>query len=1445
MAETSLPQFPVGEGFRRAFENLTRLEVEVILVLGREEKPLSLSAVVEAFTRAGLRQNTGKAYPASRIKETLTDLTKRNIIEMEQGRGWRIPLYYGNYVAAFASRSPEHFPLMRAIYTEAFFPARSGYYNSYFRGNMPHIEGKIRALYYLDRLDELEKLHAEVERLRWMMPSLLFLTEPLDHERFERLSLPIRRDAVTAMFYEKLTEIGPLNELIHYLAEKPNPLFIDPTVGRAMGESLLLMGKLGSARDYAELLRTEESTMRDTEALAEARALLAGVDFFSGRIDEAIAGYEESLAIRRKASRKRKMAPRGLGCLFYQLALARRGVAGDFETATQTGKWGAELEGLEVGIYYSWAIDLIGCLSGNPGESRQAIMAQHKSMCNEEAKTLTAIFFVMLARLSQAPEQILRDWVPILEFYAEATEKMGLEGLALEYLSLCDLITGGEKGKSGRAAAFLATHPAMAVYVPFSTSLNPSPRWESGLIALEQLAAKHGKLAAAGPSVPKTGAARKEVVWIFSAFDEEDLNSGYWSLDPIERSIAANGKASKGRRIALKRLKESPDEIPHLTDQDKAICRHIRLDRGDYYHRESYHLDKAGALLDLVGHPLVFGDDAATRPLTFRRGRFRLETHELLNGQLEIRLEPTLCTKTAIHTVQDSPSSYVVYEVNAAVKGLAGILGESSSMTIPGEAKGRFFQAISTFAADVDIAADGESFSAVAAADPGLRQVEPDTTIRLRLLPEGEGLAVRLLVRPIEGSDAIFAPGGGKEIVFGVVKDERLQTRRPLGDERSAAEAVIAACPALRDSRGEQSDLWEWRFPNANDCLALLRDLHPLRDKGVVLEWPKEEPYRLSGVASVTNTKLSLGTAGDWLTASGEVKVSEDLVLTMRQLLDLVATMPRGAEFVELGDGQFLALESDFRHYLEDMQSLAQPGKGDLVKLPPLAALALEDFVEKTGSAARSKSWKEKIERFRAARDHDPEVPATLQAELRSYQLEGYRWLSRLAMCGAGACLADDMGLGKTVQALALLLERAPGGPALVVAPTSVAANWLEEAIKFAPTLRPAIFGSGDRQVQLAEAGPFDLVICTYGLLQREEEALTKIQWHTVILDEAQAIKNSATNRSRAARNLQADFRVVTTGTPVENRLSELHTLFRFILPGYLGSWDHFRKNFADPIERDRDPVVRDRLRRLIHPFLLRRLKSGVLRDLPSRTEINLTIELSEAESAFYEALRSRAVEELTATGAAKKAQDDPGKKAFMILAELTRLRRACCHPALVDPKVGKTISSAKLAAFSETVEEILAGRHQVLVFSQFVDHLAIIRAELDQKGIAYQYLDGSTPTKKRKAAVDAFQRGEGVVFLISLKAGGFGLNLTAADYVIHMDPWWNPATEDQASDRAHRIGQTRPVTIYRFITKGTIEEKIVALHHQKRELAESLLTGAEDANVRLSPEELLELIRG
>jgi SNF2 family DNA or RNA helicase len=307
------------------------------------------------------------------------------------------------------------------------------------------------------------------------------------------------------------------------------------------------------------------------------------------------------------------------------------------------------------------------------------------------------------------------------------------------------------------------------------------------------------------------------------------------------------------------------------------------------------------------------------------------------------------------------------------------------------------------------------------------------------------------------------------------------------------------------------------------------------------------------------------------------------------------------------------------------------------------------------------------------------------------------------------------------------------------------------------------------------------------------------------------------------------------TGTPLENHLGELWNLFQFINPGLLGSLASFQQRFSGPIERDHCVETRRRLKKLIQPFLLRRTKTQVLSELPSRTELTLQVELSDEEAAFYEALRQRAIEKLA------EPRDGPQHQHLKILAEIMRLRRACCHPKLVLEDCG--LSSAKLALFSETIDELLDNHHKALVFSQFVDHLTILREELDRKGISYQYLDGSTPARERKQRVEAFQSGDGDVFLISLRAGGLGLNLTAADYVLHMDPWWNPAVEDQASDRAHRLGQQRPVTIYRFITKGTIEERITDLHASKRDLADSLLEGA-DVTGKLTAEQLLELIR-
>ena len=396
--------------------------------------------------------------------------------------------------------------------------------------------------------------------------------------------------------------------------------------------------------------------------------------------------------------------------------------------------------------------------------------------------------------------------------------------------------------------------------------------------------------------------------------------------------------------------------------------------------------------------------------------------------------------------------------------------------------------------------------------------------------------------------------------------------------------------------------------------------------------------------------------------------------------------------------------------------------------------------------------------------------------------------------------------------------------------------NWESEAHRFAPTLNAVQFGARDRQRVLDNLQPFDMLICSYGLLQQEEVAhmLAHVEWQTIVLDEAQAIKNITTKRSQAAMRLQGHFKLLTTGTPIENHLGELWNLFRFINPGLLGSVESFNQHFAIPIERYQDRKARNKLKKLVQPFLLRRTKNQVLEQLPSRTEIMLHVDLSEAEMAFYEALRQQALSKLTALDA------PGGQKHLQILAEIMKLRRVCCHTRLVMPD--SELPSAKLQVFGEVIEELLDNRHKVLVFSQFVDHLHLIRDYLDDHRIHYQYLDGSTPAGQRKKRVDAFQAGAGDVFLISLKAGGTGLNLTAADYVIHMDPWWNPAVEDQASDRVHRIGQQRPVTIYRLVAKDTIEEKIVDLHQHKRDLADSLLEGA-DLTGKMSAEELLRLI--
>jgi SNF2 family DNA or RNA helicase len=428
------------------------------------------------------------------------------------------------------------------------------------------------------------------------------------------------------------------------------------------------------------------------------------------------------------------------------------------------------------------------------------------------------------------------------------------------------------------------------------------------------------------------------------------------------------------------------------------------------------------------------------------------------------------------------------------------------------------------------------------------------------------------------------------------------------------------------------------------------------------------------------------------------------------------------------------------------------------------------------------------------------------------------------------------MGLGKTLQSLAILLKYKDRGPSLVIAPSSLAYNWKAEAARFCPDLKIVVLRElGDRgRSRTFNAG--EVVIASYGLVMRYSEHLAQTSWNILVLDEAQQVKNAQTKTAKAVQDIPAAWRLALSGTPIENHLGELWSMFRTISPGLFGEWERFRRSFAFPIERDGSATARERLKRKIQPFVLRRLKQDHLAELPPKTEIDLWVDLNEDEQVYYDALRGEAIEKVETLAADEEALQ---KQKIQVLAALTRLRQAACHRTLVDSEWQG--GATKIDILSARLLELKEAGHAALVFSQFTGFLRLIEDELLRLGIRVLYLDGQTPIAQRQELVNTFQAGEGDVFLISLKAGGTGLNLTRASYVFHMDPWWNPAVEAQASDRAWRMGQKQAVTVYKMRARGTIEELIHTLHGEKKELVDSLLEG-RDPKARFNWDEVWRL---
>lgn len=826
----------------------------------------------------------------------------------------------------------------------------------------------------------------------------------------------------------------------------------------------------------------------------------------------------------------------------------------------------------------------------------------------------------------------------------------------------------------------------------------------------------------------------------------------------------------------------------------------------------------------LVNYPNLFNlkNTKIKIELTSEKPSFYIEETE---DSLRIQLN-YLPQNKGVNIFKDSPVSYKLVNFTEAQFEMLGFFADTEIL-FPKQVGSRLTDLVTKIKEVMPV----ESVLEKDLAD--LPRLTGDTTPHLHLLPIGQTFQLEFFAKPVQELDRYFKPGKGKSVFTDYVEGNKTVIDRALKIETQKTNALITKL-GLVTTHKDDSLLWELTEPE--ECLEILSLLQPLRiDKEVILEWPKGEKFKLLGSLNSSALSLRISKGKDyWFSLDGELRVSESLVFSLQKLLELSENSKNG--FVEVSNGQFLSLTKKFQKQLKTASGLLEKGKGNQLQFHNLAGLALEDVFDDVKEIEADKFWKEQQDKLANAKAIRPRVATSFLATLRPYQKKGFKWMMQLAEWGVGGCLADDMGLGKTIQGLAMLVSRQETGPALVVAPASVCRNWMRETEKFAPTLTPLLFGSSDRQEMVDNLKKGDLLICTYGLMQTEISKLKTVDFGTIILDEAQAIKNFNTKRFKAAIQLQGQFKMATTGTPVENHLGELWSLFQYINPGLLGGKKSFADRFGHPIKNGSKEAMQQ-LKTLVQPFMLRRRKSQVLKDLPAKTEIIYNIEMSPEEQAFYEAARRNALQKLESGLEEQKA----GTQHLMILAEITRMRRACCHPSLVDKT--SRLPGAKLEAFKEVIHDLRENGHKVLVFSQFVDYLKIVEKWVIEQRISYQYLDGSTPLKKRELSVNAFQKGEGDLFLISLKAGGVGLNLTEADYVIILDPWWNPAVEDQAADRAHRIGQRRPVTVYRMVIENTIEEKIVQLHSQKRDLADTLLKGS-DASTKVTAKDLLKILK-
>ncbi len=1192
----------------------------------------------------------------------------------------------------------------------------------------------------------------------------------------------IQDDIIWQLVIEGFNKLSSLDTILKHAQE--NDLFKNKELDTAeelrdtVVYGLIMKGEFDVAEQICKTYSTDEDTF----------ANLAWIELLRGNYDKALQQFDVALQLYRKQTRKRAGFLTHVSSVFYLMLWIRTGkVIQDKEVV----KWAKKSEGF---AYKNEALRSLAFMRKNDEGGAQSILR----------------YFPIRDNL----DFLLKMWC---EYWIDVKSSVKIKDLkdkfkkaydnayywyALEVATMLEIKTTGKDKKNYREKK-----EELEAKIGAKSVLNvieKEAKWKRTLNALTALVRTDSKARKSSES---------RLIWLVDIKTE--------SLEPKEQTITKSGRWSKGRKVSLKRIKLG--EIAGMTAQDLRVAKKAISGYHDYY-SNNYYIDFYTAIAEMIDHPLLFLANSPTTSLELIKVEPNLLVKRTNNNKYSIEFSENLGGSGDIKIIKETNTRYKVLVLNEEQKAIQEVLG-NGKFVVPSSGKNALLETIKQISSLVTIESE------VGAEAENIPMVDADKRLYIQIIPMGDGFKLETFSKPFTTAPPYFKNGQGSKTVIAEIDGEKVQTKRNLKEEKQNEETLIQACPTLWELDGEYG---EWMLEEPDVCLEALSEIEPLRDADrIVLEWPKGAKMQLlHNNASFEQLFLNINGENDWFELSGSLKVDEHTVVQLQTLLQKLDD--KKSRFIELSEGNFIALTKQLRRKLQTLKGFVNDTKTGL-QFHKLKGLALEEFLAEAKEVEADKEWQKYKKRIDKARKRKARVPSTLKAELRDYQKLGYQWLSQLAEWGVGACLADDMGLGKTIQALTVILERAKTGPTLVVAPASVTRNWIKEAQKFAPTLNAQLFGQGKRADVLKNLKKFDLLVTSYGLMQQEIVLMEKVKWTTIVLDEAQSIKNKMTKRSKAAMKLQSKFKVITTGTPIENHLGELWNLFYFINPGLLGTFKDFNDRFAYPIEKMNDKDRKKQLQKLIQPFILRRRKTEVLDELPSKTEITLTVEMSQEEMAFYEAARRNALEHLENT------QQPPGARHLQILTEIMRLRQVCCNTRLVVPE--STIPSSKLELFARIVGELLENGHKALVFSQFVKHLKIIEEYVQQQKISYQYLDGSTPMKKRQKSIDAFQSGEGDLFLISLKAGGLGLNLTAADYVIHMDPWWNPAVEDQASDRAHRIGQKRPVTVYRLVTEGTIEEKIVQLHEKKRDLADSLL-GNTDVSAKLSSDQLLEMIK-